>query len=569
MIYQKSKTKDIIADQSKINDTVRDTINKMATVVSRTLGPAGRPVIIERDGLPPLVTKDGVTVAKSLGMAASDANIIVDAAKEICINTAREAGDGTSTAIVLASALVQAGQEFLSNNPKYNPQRLVRELSEAYNEVIVPYIKDCAILIDNEDLLYNVAKISANGDSELAKVVVDAVVSAGDDGTVLIAEAQGAATTVDTVDGYVVTTGLKDHGQIGPAFINDKANQQVKMDNGYVVLYDGSLNDLKVPGVIQDAVSDSAGYVDGSPIIIMAHSFADSVLDRFAKTTKGGLTIVPVKTPRSGLSNGASMFLHDMAAYTDGAVYDPSNVEEMTTDGFGRFDSAKVNMYEAFIICEPDGELLESRINELKSIRNAAFSDMDKSFLNAAIAKLTGGVSTILVGGSSDLEIREKKARVEDAVEAVRSAIQEGYVTGGCSMHLKIQTLLKKHKERKPSWEVLETALTKPFRELLSNCGEKYEDVAPMIHDEVFNSSTELPKVVFNAYTHQPEDPLKAGIIEPAKVIRVSLANAVSVASLLTTLGGIVVVPRDNNLEMQMELANQAFQNMMGTVNDN
>lgn len=561
MIYQKTKTKQIISNRDKIHEIVSKTIDDMATVVGATLGPGGNPVLIERDGLAPLVTKDGVTVARNIGVADAAANIVVDAAKEICINTAKEAGDGTTTAIVLANALVKNGQRFLKENPKYNPQRVINELNDAYKQVVLPFLKDKAIAIKTEEELFSVASISANGDGEIAEAVVKAVVAAGDDGTVLLNESQGRTTHVETMDGYVVTTGLKDLGQIGPVFINDKAGQQVLMDAGYVVLYDGSINDLKVPAHIQDAVADEGGFSDGRPILVFAHSFAESVVEKFAKTTKGGITIVPVKTPRSGLPNGASMFLHDMAAYTGGTVYDPGTIEELDEEGLGVFQSAKINMYETFVLGEPDSERIEARITELKSIEAAAFSEMDKSFLRAAIAKLTGGVSTIHIGGSSDLEIREKKGRVEDAVEAVRSAIAEGIVPGGASVHLTLASILENHQDRRESWKILSESLRAPFKLLLSNCGENPDDVS--FSKYMDQSSNELPVTIFDASKHEFVVALEAGIIEPAKVLRVSIGNALSVASLLTTLGGIVVVPRDAGLETQMELANQAFKSMM------
>ena len=296
MIYTKSKAKEIIADQDVLTKTVHETIAVMASIVGRTLGPGGRTVVIERDGMAPLLTKDGVTVAKSLGLAEASANLIVDAAKEICVNTAKEAGDGTTTAIVLANALVEEGQKYLSANPKCNPQQLIRSLHKAYDEVILPFLKETAIETTTEEELQFVATISANGDQEIASAAVEAVMAAGDDGTVLINEGQGGRIKVDTVDGYIVTTGLKELGQIGPAFINDKAGQQVKMDAGRILLYDGSLNDLKVPTCIQDALTDERGQSDGKPIIVMAHEFSDVVKDRFAQHTKGGQTVLPVKT---------------------------------------------------------------------------------------------------------------------------------------------------------------------------------------------------------------------------------------------------------------------------------
>jgi len=571
MSFYKTKAKTIIHDQAQIIKLVNETMSNMAAIVGTTLGPGGRPVLIERDGLSVLVSKDGVTVAKNIGVTDATANTIVEAAKEICLNTAKEAGDGTTTAIVLADALVKEGQKFLSTRPKYNPQRMINELNDAYTRVVVPFLRDVAVKVSGEEQLKFVATISSNGDKEIADVVVKAVMDAGDDGTVLINESQGGKTYVEVSEGYIVTTGLKDLGQIGPSFINDKGNQQVKMDKGYVVLYDGSMNDLKVPGLIQDAVADDGGFSDGTPIIVFAHSFADSVLDKFAKTTKGGLTVVPIKTPRSGLPNGASMFLEDMAAYTGATVFNPGNVEEFDDEGLGNFDSARVTLYEVFLTATPDGDAVTSRVGELKAIAEAAMGELDRSFLRAAIAKLTGGVSTIHVGGASDLEIREKKARVEDAVEAVRSAIAEGIVTGGCSVHLILARLLDSHHpDSAEAWSILAEALQAPFRLLLKNCGEEYDEIHRDTSLYILEGANrqKLPTSIFDANLHKMVDPMKTGIIEPAKVVRVSIGNALSVASLLTTLGGIIVVPRDLGMEGQAELAQAAFKSMMETVND-
>ena len=567
MIYEKSKAKRIIVDKTKVRDIVYSTINDMATIVGATLGPGGNPVLIERDGLSPLITKDGVTVAKSLGVENAEANIIVDAAKEICLKTAKEAGDGTTTAIVLANSITKYGRVFLDKNPKYNPQRVVNELSDVYKDVIVPFLQDKARSVDSKDELVDVAKISANGDLRIAQCAVDAVLAAGEDGHVLIEEAQGNQLKVETIDGFIVTTGLKDIGAIGRAFINDKANQQVKMDNGLVFLYDGTLNDLKVPSAIQQAVEGSEYY--GLPITVFAHGFADVVLEAFAKTTKGGYTVTPIKTPMSGIANSRSSFLLDMSAYSGGQVLDPGNIdkfiEEDSVDGFGRFKAAKVGMYETVIQSEPDTEKLETRILELKHLMEISPSDFDKMHIKASIGKLTGGISTIWVGGGSELEAREKRDRVEDAVEAVKSAISEGVIPGGCSVQLTLSWMISNHPNRKPSWEIMALALSEPFNLLLSNCGESVDEVWPNLREHIRESANkkELPTKVFDANQHIVVDAVKTGIIEPAKVCRVSIGNALSVASLLVTLGGIVVTPRDFNLENQLALSKQAFKDMM------
>lgn len=554
-LYEKSKAKDIIFDRKILSDVVGKTLDKMATVVGATLGPGGRPVLIEREGQPPLATKDGVTVARYLGLDRAEDNIIIEAAKEICLNTAKDAGDGTTTAIVLANAITKHGQEFVKNNSKYNPQRIVNELEDVYEDVIVPYIKAQAQDVSEEEKLINVATISANGDRKIAKVVVEAVIAAGDDGTVLIEEAQGDEMRVETIEGYIVTSGLKDIGQLGPMFMNDKGNQQCKMDAGRVFLYNGSINDAKALGYLEQALQgDEYGATyDGSPILIVAHDYSDTAMDLIAKNAKKGTTLCPIKTPRSGLPNSKTVSLEDIAAYTGATVYDPSNIESITLDGLGQFTSAKSNLYETFIISEVDSDLIEARVTELKAIEASCHSDMDRMHVRSHIAKLVGGISTIHVGGVSDLKVRERKARVEDAVEAVRSAIAEGIIPGGCKIQIELSKILESHPNKKPSWDIMIFALREPFKLLLENCGENYEDIYPQLKDGQ----------VFDANMHEFVDPFEAGIIEPAKVARVAIGNALSVASLLITLGGIVCARRDSNLENQLELSKQTFKEMM------
>lgn len=572
MSYQKSKSKQIVTHKQDLNKTIAVALEKVAAIVSATLGPAGRGVLIERDGLPPLVTKDGVTVVKSLGVTDAVENIIVDALKEVSLNTAKEAGDGTTSAIVIAEALVRHGQRFLADNPKHNAQQLVNELKKAYDLVVVPYLKTNAVSVKTPEALKQVATISANGDEQIAEAVVEAVIAAGDDGTVLLQEAQGSIMKVEKMDGYVVTSGLKELGQIGPIFVNDRSSQSASMENGYVFLYDGAISDLKPLGTLQDSLENTGQA--GSPVLIFAHSFSDIVLEKLAKNMKGGVTIVPVKTPMSGLPNSRTHFLRDMAAYTGGMVYDVTSLaEEYSPDEsplkLGQFNSARVNNYETLVIASPGSDEIDARVSELKAIMAAAFSEFDRMHLRTAIGKLTGGVSTIFVGGTSDLEVREKKDRVEDAVEAVRSAIAEGVVPGGAVVHLKLAHLIRIHVQYKPSWEILAKALAQPFTNILNNCGENAEET----YKEALSKSIEtqeagLPRIAYDAASHSVVDPWQSGLIEPGKVIRVSVGNALSVASLLTTLGGVVVTYRDNGLEAQLEMGKEAFKSMLDVANN-
>lgn len=566
-IYERSKSKILVSKTEDVNSAVVRALNDMATIVGATLGPAGRPVLIERDNLSPYATKDGVSVAKMIGVADPKVNVVIESAKEICLRTAKEAGDGTTTAIVLANAIVKYGTQFLSQNPKYNPQRMANELNELYSKVIIPFLRENSKPVKEKEDLINVATISANGDVKIAEAAVKAVMDAGDDGHVLIEEAQGNQLYVESMDGFIVTSGLRDIGAVGRVFINDRGLQQVKMDKGLVFLYDGTLNDLKVPSAIQQSIEGTELY--GLPIIVAAHGFADVVIEAFAKTTKGGYTVVPLKTPMSGAANSRSSFLLDVSAYSGANVYDPGNIDNFINEdganGFGTFENAKVGMYESVITSTPDTDRLEARIAELKHLIEVSPSDFDRMFIKAAIGKLTGGISTIWVGGGSELEAREKRDRVEDAVEAVKSAIAEGILPGGCSIQLVLSDILSSHPDKKLSWTIMEQALKEPFSLLLHNCGENLEEVWPMI-ESVIKGNKSVPSKVFDANSHSVVDPMVAGIIEPAKVARVTIGNALSVATLLSTLGGMVVIPRDAGLEQQMELSKSAFRDVMNSA---
>ncbi len=376
---------------------------------------------------------------------------------------------------------------------------------------------------------------------------------------------------VDKMEGYVVTSGLKELGQVGPLFINERSSQAAIMDNGHVFLFDGALSDLKPLGYLQDSLEATGGA--GSPVLIFAHSFSDVVLERLHKTVKGGVMVVPVKTPMSGLPNSRSMFLRDMAVYTGGKVYDITTLEEEFIEdegeGLGFFTSAKVDTYETLVRASPESDAIDARVNELKAIMGNAFSEFDKMHLRAAIGKLTGGVSTIFVGGVSDLEVRERKDRVEDAVEAVRSAIAEGIIPGGAVVHLKLAHLIRTHPNKSDSWEILAKALIQPFTNILLNCGEDPANVyESSLREHIEQPSYDLPALAYDAANHQCVNPFDAGIIEPAKVARVSIGNALSVATLLTTLGGVVVTYRDSSLEAQLEMGKEAFKSMMDVAQE-
>lgn len=560
-MYVKSKAKTTISDREELSKIVDETLSHASAVVGRTLGPSGMPALLEREGLPPIITKDGVTVLKHLGLPSATHNLVLDTVKEVSLNTARDAGDGTTTAIVLADAIVREGKQFLKNNPKSNPQRITRELQKCYNDVILPYLRKVSVPVTTDDQLLRVALISANGDEEIANSVVKAVTAAGEDGTVLIQEDQGGGMRVETVDGYIVITGLKDIGAIGTAFVNDRAGQQVKMDAGLVVLFDGTLNDLVLPAAIQTACENNEQFY-GKPIVVFAHDFADPVIEKFLKSSKAGVTVLPVKTPKSTLTNSRTMFLHDMASYCGATVMDPATASSFNEDNFGTFTKVRAGYYETFLQSDIDSDRIEKRVEELKAILSGARSEHDAAHLRAHIGKLTGGIATIWVGGLTDAEIREKRDRVQDAVEAVRSAVSEGVVPGGCATHVSMIKHINSVKSPL-SWQILTKSLYQPIARLLSNCGE--EDLVPSVIEQMLSSidANDIATQTFDADQHKMVNAFDAGIIEPTKVHVAAIGNALSVAAVLMTVGGIVVSPRDYNLETQLELSRDAFKNML------
>jgi chaperonin GroEL len=570
-LYEKTKAKEIIVDKKEIESTIKDTIYNMAELVGSTLGPAGRTVLIERDNLSPLVTKDGVTVAKNIGYLDSKKNVFVESAKEICLNTGKEAGDGTTSAIVLASSFIKRGYEYLQELGKEeNPQAVSRSLLKVYEKEIKRVIKEYSKDITTPEEIKNIAMVSSNGDEVVSDVVLEATNSAGNDGHIVIAEDLGGETRCENIEGYIVTSSLKNLGALGTKFINDRGTQECKMDNGLILMYNGEINDHTVLSNLQELISKNNNLAK-VPFVIMAHNFSDSVMEQLVKFFMSGFSILPIKTPHFATPTSRTIFLEDMAAYTGGKVVDPG-FEELTIQDFGSFEKIRANVYECIVYPEDAGseesnERIQKRIKELNAICDAATSEFDKSIIKGCISRISGGVSTIYVGGITELEIREKKARAEDAVEAVRSAISEGIVPGGATIYLAIKKELECIKTES-NWDIIINSLDELIDRILSNAGiQNKEAIIKKLYNNIDIDKKEI-NMIYNANTRSVEKFSESKIIDPSKVIRVALGNALSVATMFLTLGGIVVVPRDLNAEMQTDLQKTAFQEMMGSLNN-
>lgn len=474
----------------------------------------------------------------------------------------------TTSAIVLADRIIQNGNKYLeATKGEENPQTIARDLLEIYENKIVDVIKKYSRKIETEEEMKHVATISSNGDTKVAEVVVEAVMSAGEDGHVVILEDLGGKTRCEYIDGYIITSSLKNLGALGTYFINDKSGQQCKMDNGFVMLYNGEINDHGLLLQLEELLTKNP-VLAKSPFLILAHNFSDSAMEKLAKWFKAGYSVLPIKTPQYATTTSRTMFLSDMAAFTNGSVINPGDTE-INVDSLGSFREVRANLYECMVYPDlQEDEERESRIKdrvmELNAIHDSAPSEFDRAIIKAAISRISGGVATIFVGGITELEIRERKARVEDAVEAVRSAIEEGIVYGGATMYLAIKKHLEFDPELKKSWIIIIDSLDCLIKKLLSNAGiSKEEDlIIKTIKDSINIEEYKID----NLYDVNIRSIIKTDgceIIEPAKVIRVVLANALSVATMLMTLGGVVVIPRDLSTERQLDLQKDVFKSIM------
>lgn len=551
-------------------------IQDLSSIVAETLGPGGRPILLKDPEGRVTPTKDGVTVARSHNADGDLEDAVTQAAVEICERTVRDAGDGTTTAIVLGAAFVREGHAFIKANPHYSPQRLARELKNLYQLRVKPEIEKMTVSIRDLDkekaklAIRHVALISANGDHEIANAVAEAVEGVGEDGIVIAEEGAGTECRVSFEPGFAFNSGLSDlGGSAGPAFINRTDLGDCTVEGAYVVLYDGEINDIStVLPILQRVGSevDSEGRAIKSPVIFFAHRYSDQVLKMMAQNfRRGTLTVVPIVTPRNGQNDGRSGFLHDVAAYTGGKVFDAQGapLTEAHLPQLGVCQTLKLGRSEGVMIGDADLELIEKRIAELK-LQMATRSEFDGDMIRYRIGRLTGGVSTVYAGGKTQFEAKERHARVTDAICAVRSALQHGVVPGGGAL---LATIAKGFKMDAGPIQVFHFALCEPFNQIMANAGVDSinfdEDIGN--HPKYENKETDNRKAGFYVYDAVARDSVEwweAGIMDPTKVTIAAVENALSVAQLLMTLGG-AIVPRSSESQDQVKQIQQGLMKAM------
>lgn len=585
MSYQKVKSvsKNIRVKGASLEKMVLQTMKTISDIVGATLGPGGQPVLIERQeyNLPPMITKDGVTVFRSLGFDDPTAHAIMETARDASIRTASEAGDGTTTATVLAEAIVRHASQFNRLNPKVSPQKIVRRLEQAFSTVIEPLIKSLAIKADDwstpsgQSLLKSVAKISANGDQALADAVIECFKLVGDDGNVTIAEISGPSRyEVERIEGYPVQIGYEEScTKFYPKFINDAANQRCSMDAPVFLLYHGRITEIQSLVFILESIG-RAWQTDQFPhnVVVVATGFSESVLGHLAVNFAAADTInvFPLLVPQSPLPSGQLNFLEDISAVTGAKILDslslPLDQAELEHLGRGctQFEASR---FRSTIIGKSNEDEVILRVDELKHQAMNAASELDRIILQERVGKLTGGIAKLKVIGSSNGELKEKRDRAEDAVCAVRGAIKNGCLPGGGWTLLRVMNELKKTPDYIVD-SVLLPSLFEPVRRLLSNCGLDEEEGQAILLPIIKNIDSNGPVLVYDALENVHVDPVEGGVLDALPAVLEALRNSISNASLLGTLGGTVVFKRDLEVERNEAANASSFERSANMVNE-
>lgn len=597
----KSVEKIVLASGPALEKAVSETLSLIAKIVGGTLGPGGRPVLIERQeyNLPPKITKDGVTVFQSLGFMDSVSHCLMESMRDTAVRTANEAGDGTTTATILAHAFRQRIAQFCKDHPEESPQSVVRSLKRLHTEVLQPALDKMAITcsLDADDLTcFNVAKISANGDEKLAEAVLTAYDICGDEGNVNIVEVSGPyGYQVEKIEGYPILNSGFEHScsRFYPVFVNDAAKQRVIMDKPAFVLYFGSVSDLQtIRPVLMNLYHawKVTKTLRTHNVVLMAQGFSDSVLGSLAEewADSASINVFPYVLPRSPFLNGQKNMMDDIAAVVGAKVFDqvtnPLDENTDITAGIGNVpqqdsDSAwlpvgithfECKRYDATIlgrVNDPNGQkALIDRVEEVQASGEFAESELEKQYQRERAAKLSGGIARLKVLGSSNGEMKERADRADDAVCAVKGALQHGALPGGCRalIDLSRRGTLGAHDER--IWvEIIAPALLTPFRVLLENTGYRQDEIEELIGKMLVKCATDDSPTSYDVLAHKFVDAKATGLLDSFPAVSVALRTSLSIASELGTLGGIIVHPRDKEFDRKDAVDAADFNRMIST----
>jgi chaperonin GroEL len=528
-----------MAKEIKFNMEARDLLKKgvdeLADAVKVTLGPKGRNVIIEKKFGAPQITKDGVTVAKEIELACPYENMGAQLVKEVASKTSDKAGDGTTTATVLAQSIIGVGLKNVTAGA--NPMDLKRGIDKAVAKVVESLAAQAEEVGDNLEKIEHVAKISANGDESIGKLIAEAMQKVKKEGVITVEEAKGTETTVDVVEGMQF-----DRGYISAYFVTDTEKMETQFENPYILIYDKKISVLKELLPILEQIVQS-----GRSLLIIAEDLESEALATLVvNRLRAGLKVCAVKAP--GFGDRRKAMLEDIAILTGGTVITEEKgmkLEDTKMDMLGSADKISVNKDNTTIVKgNGDKKAIESRIHQIKAQIETTTSDYDKEKLQERLAKLAGGVAVLYVGAPSEVEMKEKKDRVDDALSATRAAIEEGTVPGGGVAYIRaiaaLENLKGENEDETTGIEIVKRAIEEPLRQIVDNSGKEGAVVVQKVKEGKDDFG-------YNARTDVYENLCKTGVIDPVKVARVALENAASVAGMFLTTECVIAEKKEEH----------------------
>ncbi len=516
-------------------DGLKRGVDALANAVKVTLGPKGRNVIISKSFGGPTVTKDGVSVAKEIELKDPLENMGAQMVKEVASKTNDLAGDGTTTATVLAQAIVKEGLKNVAAGA--NPMDLKRGIDKAVEAIVADLGKQAQEVGSSSEKIKQVASISANNDEVIGDLIATAFGKVGKEGVITVEEAKGTDTYVDVVEGMQF-----DRGYLSPYFVTNPEKMNVELDNPYILLYDKKVSSLKELLPVLEPVAQS-----GKPLLIIAEDVDGEALSTLVvNKLRGALKIAAVKAP--GFGDRRKAMLEDIAILTGGTVIAEESgytLENATLEMLGTAEKVTIDKDNTTVVNGAgNADLIKNRVNQIKSQMETTTSDYDREKLQERLAKLAGGVAVLYVGAASEVEMKEKKDRVDDALHATRAAVEEGIVAGGGVALLRAKNVLASLKadnaDEATGIQIVSRAVESPLRTIVENAGLEGSVVVAKVAEGKDNYG-------YNAKTDEYVDMLKAGIIDPKKVTRVALENAASVAGMiLTTECALIDIKEEN-----------------------
>lgn len=519
-------------------DLLKKGVDKLADAVKVTLGPKGRNVVIEKKFGAPQITKDGVTVAKEIELLDPYENLGAQMVKEVASKTGDDAGDGTTTATVLAQSIVSVGLKNVAAGA--NPMDLKRGIDKAVAKVVESLASQAQTIGDDYAKIESVAKVSANNDEAIGKLIAEAMEKVHKEGVITIEESKGTDTYVDVVEGMQF-----DRGYISPYFVTDAEKMAAELENPFILIHDRKISTMKdlLPVLEQTAQS-------GRPLLIIAEDVdGEALATLVVNRLRGALKVAAVKAP--GFGDRRKEMLEDIAVLTGGNVITEEKgmkLEQTTLDMLGRAEKVTVDKENTIIVGGAGAqEKISARVNMIKKQIETTTSDYDREKLQERLAKLAGGVAVIYVGAASEVEMKEKKDRVDDALSATRAAVEEGIIPGGGVAYIRASELLNDVKgendDEQTGVEIIKRAIEEPLRQIVANAGKEGAVIVQKVregkNDYGYNARLDLFQ---NLY--------EGGVIDPAKVARVALENAASIAGMLLTTETVIAELKEDKPAM-------------------